>query len=157
RRVDADVDTGSPVLPSLLETSAGMRVRLLADQLDNPFFPRGGYRFAGSAYVADGALGSDRNYKRLEGDFTASRGCGAHTFTINLSGGTDLHGGMPAYENFTLGGPLRLSAYRINEFAGREMAFGRVMYYNRVLPLPEILGSGVYLGGSLEVGLVRGR
>ena len=29
---------------------------------------------------------------------------------------------MPAYESFTLGGPLRLSGYRINEFAGREFA-----------------------------------
>ena len=37
------------------------------------------------------------------------------------------------------------------------MAFGRLMYYNRVLPLPELIGSGVYVGGSLEAGRVKNR
>ena len=72
RRIDAEVDTGSPVLPSLTQTSAGVRARLFADQLDNPFFPRGGYRIAGSAYVADEGLGSDRNYKRFEAELQAA-------------------------------------------------------------------------------------
>jgi NTE family protein len=157
QRIDADVDTGSAVLPSLKETSAGVKARLFADQLDNPFFPRGGYRIAGSAYIADGSLGSDRDYKRFEGDITAAKSWGAHTFNVNFSGGTDAHSNTPAYETFTLGGPLRLSAYRINEFSGQRMLFGRVMYYNRVLPLPSILGSGVYVGGSLEAGAVHGR
>ena len=157
RHVDASVDTGSPILPTLNEDSAGMRARLFADQLDNPFFPRGGYRLAGSAYVADAGFGSDRNYKRVEGDFVAARSWGAHTLNVNLSGGTDLHSDMPAYETFTLGGPLRLSGYRINEFSGRRMAFGRLMYYNRVLPLPSILGSGAYVGASLEAGAIHSR
>ena len=64
---------------------------------------------------------------------------------------------MPAYESFTLGGPLRLSGYRVNEFSGREFAFGRLMYYNRIFPLPDLLGSGVYMGGSAEVGRIRDR
>jgi len=64
---------------------------------------------------------------------------------------------MPAYDTFTLGGPLRLSGYRINEFSGRKMAFGRLMYYNRTIPLPDILGSGIYAGASLEAGQVRTR
>ena len=59
---------------------------------------------------------------------------------------------MPAYESFTLGGPFRLSAYRVNQFAGREYAFGRLMYYNRMLPLPDILGAGLFAGAAAEVG-----
>jgi len=61
---------------------------------------------------------------------------------------------MPAYESFALGGPLRLSAYRINEFSGRKYWLGRLMYYNRTLPLPELLGSGIYVGGSAELGRI---
>ena len=38
---------------------------------------------------------------------------------------------MPAYESFVLGGPLRLSGYRVNQFAGNQYAFGRLMYYRR--------------------------
>ena len=64
---------------------------------------------------------------------------------------------MPAYEAFTLGGPLRLSGYRIDEFDGREMTFGRLMYYKRAVHLPDLLGSGVYVGGSLEAGRMSGQ
>ena len=74
-----------------------------------------------------------------------------------MSGGTALGSDMPAYESFTLGGPLRLSGYRINQFAGREFEFGRLMYYNQMFALPDLLGSGVYVGGSAEVGRMTDR
>ena len=64
---------------------------------------------------------------------------------------------MPAYDTFTLGGPLRLSGYRIDEFSGRQMAFGRLMYYKRAVALPDLLGSGVYVGASLEAGRISDR
>jgi len=157
RDVDTKVDTGIPALPSISETSAGARALLYLDQLDYAWFPRAGWRFLGSAYVADEAFGSDRNYKRLEGQFTIAETSGAHTLNLAVSGGTDLDTDLPPYETFTLGGPLRLSGYRLNEFSGREMAFARLVYYNRALPLPDILGAGVYAGASLEAGQVRGR
>jgi NTE family protein len=37
------------------------------------------------------------------------------------------------------------------------MAFGRLMYYNRTYALPEILGSGMYVGASLEAGNMTNR
>ncbi|HSE00725.1 MAG TPA: patatin-like phospholipase family protein [Burkholderiales bacterium] len=157
RRVDAKVDTGPQVLPSVKETTAGPRALLYLDRLDNAWFPREGFRATGSAYMADDAFGSDIDYKRLEGQLTAATSFGAHTLNLGVSGGTDLGTDMPAYDTFTLGGPLRLSGYRINEFSGRRTAFGRLMYYNRTISLPEILGSGVYAGASLEAGQVRTR
>jgi len=157
QRIDAKVDTGSPVLPSLRETSAGISMRLYGDKMDHAFFPRDGHRTILTAYVADRSLGSDRNYQRLEGAFNAAKSFGAHTFNLDMSAGTDLGSDMPAYEAFSLGGPLRLSAYQVGEFSGRRMAFGRLMYYNRALPLPDILGSGVYIGASLEAGQVKNR
>jgi NTE family protein len=74
-----------------------------------------------------------------------------------VSGGTDLDSDMPAYESFALGGPLRLSGYRVNQFAGNQYAFGRLMYYKQAVHLPDILGSGVYFGGSAEVGRISER
>jgi NTE family protein len=32
-----------------------------------------------------------------------------------------------------------------------------MMYYNRAVALPDILGSGVFVGGSLEAGQMQGR
>lgn len=157
RHVDAAVNTGSPVLPGVKETTAGPRMRLFADQLDHAFFARSGYRAIASAYVADESFGSDLNYKRLEGQLEGVMSWRAHTLNIAVSGGTDLGTDMPAYETFTLGGPLRLSGYRIDEFAGRHMAFGRLMYYNRTIQLPDLLGSGIYAGASLEAGQMKNR
>ena len=157
RRVNAHTETGSAILPDADETTAGLRAVLFADQLDNAWFPRSGYRLTASAYAADDSLGSDRSYQRLDGELTAVKSWGAHTVNFKLSGGTDFHSDMPAYENFTLGGPLRLSGYRIDQFAGRRFGFSRLMYYNRAISLPELLGSGVFVGASIEAGQVQGR
>ncbi len=37
------------------------------------------------------------------------------------------------------------------------MGFGRLMYYNRTYALPELLGSGMYVGASLEAGRMASR
>ena len=51
-RVDASVDTGSPVLPSVKETTAGLRAGLFVDQTDHAFFPTRGFAALGTAYAA---------------------------------------------------------------------------------------------------------
>jgi NTE family protein len=135
---------------------AGIRAQLIVDQLDHAFFARSGYYAAATAYAYDESLGSDRNYKRLEGKLNGVMSWRAHTLNITAAGGNDLDTDMPGYDTFTLGGPLRLSGYRIDEFSGRHMAFGRLMYYKRAVHLPDLLGSGVYVGASLEAGRMGG-
>jgi NTE family protein len=156
-RIYARVDTGSPLLPTTRETTAGMRVGLFVDQTDAAWFPREGYRVTAHAYAALESFGSAQGYQRLLGSVTGIKSWGAHTLSAFASGGTDFSSDMPAYESFWLGGPLLLSGYRITQFTGREFWFGRLMYYNRTLPLPEILGSGVYVGGSAELGRIADR
>ncbi len=156
-RVNARVETGSPLLPSVRETTAGLRAAIFIDQTDNAWFARSGYGLVGTVYSAMESLGSDVSYNRLEAGGRVAKSWGPHTFNLAASGGSSLGSDMPAYESFSLGGPLHLSAYRINEFAGRQFAFGRLMYYNRTLPLPDLLGSGVYVGGSAEVGRMSDR
>ncbi len=123
--VNARVDTGSTLLPSVRETSAGLRAALFIDQTDHAWFPREGYGASGSAYRATTGLGSDLTYSRVEFSGRVAESWGPHTFNLAAAGGTALDSDMPVYESFTLGGPLRLSAYRLNQFAGRQYAFGR--------------------------------
>ncbi len=156
-KVFARVDTGSPVLPSVREVTAGLRAALFVDQTDTAWFPSAGYGFNGTAYAAMTSFGSAQNYQRLEGTARGIQSWGPNVLNVAVSGGTALGSDMPAYESFTLGGPLRLSGYRVNEFSGRDYAFGRLMYYRRIFPLPDILGSGLYLGGSAEVGHIANR
>jgi NTE family protein len=155
--VNANVDTGPSVLPSISENTSGIRARLFVDQMDHAWFPNDGVAATGSAYAALTSLGSARSYQRLEGNLRWAKSWGSHIVQAGLSGGTDLGSDMPAYESFTLGGPLHLSGYRINQFAGRQFAYGRLMYYNRVFPLPDLLGSGIYAGASVEVGRISNR
>jgi NTE family protein len=157
RRVNAHVETGLSILPDVKETTAGARAVLFVDQLDNAFFPRQGFRVVGQAYAADESWGSDRTYQRLDAQMSAVKTWRAHTVNLALNGGTDFHSDMPGYESFTLGGPLRLSGYRIDQFSGSRFVFGRLMYYNRTIPLPDLLGSGLFVGGSIEAGQMQGR
>jgi NTE family protein len=156
-RVNARVETGSPILPSVRETTAGLRAGVFIDQTDAAWFPRSGWALTGSGYFAMDSLGSEVSYNRVEAAARAVHSWGPHTLNLSGSGGSSLGSDMPAYDSFSLGGPLHLSAYRLNEFAGRQFVFGRLMYYNRTLPLPDILGSGVYVGGSAEVGRISDR
>jgi NTE family protein len=157
KRVDAKVDTGSSILPGIVENSAGVKAKMFADQLDSAFYARKGYYASASVYTAEKGMGSDRNYQRGELDLKGVKSWGAHTFNVSAIGGSDLGSSMPAYEMFTLGGPLQLSGYRIGEFQGSSMRLGRIMYYNRALPLPDLLGAGLYVGASAEVGKMMGR
>ncbi len=157
REVNAATVTGSAVLPETHETSAGMRALLFVDQLDNAWFPRGGYRATASAYAAHESFGSTHEYRKFNGEAVMVTTWRAHTLNFKLAGGSDAQSSMPAYENFRLGGPLRLSAYRIDEFSGDRYAFGRLMYYNRAVPLPDVLGTGVFAGASLEAGKMQAR
>ncbi len=155
--VHARVDTGDPVLPSVRELTAGVHASVNIDALDHAWFAQHGYNFLATYYGATKDLGSALNYQRLEGRGQYVMSWGPHTINLVGIGGTDFGSNMPAYESFALGGPLRLSGFRINQFSGREYAFGRLMYYNRIYPLPEILGSGVFAGASAEVGNIRSR
>jgi len=157
QHVKANVDTGSPLLPTVSENSSGIGLRLIGDHLDHAWFPREGHRAIVTAYLADKSFGSSNDYKRVEGAFTYATSWGAHTFNGTVRAGSALNTNMPAYDSFALGGPLQLSGYRIGEFSGREMAFGRLLYYNRAIKMPDLLGSGVYLGGSLEAGRIQSR
>jgi NTE family protein len=155
--VNARIDTGSPVLPTVRQVTAGPRALFSLDQFDAAWFPRAGYGANLSYYAATKSFGSALDYQRLEGRANYVQSWGPHTINLNASGGTDFGTDMPAYESFSLGGPLRLSGFRLDQFAGRRYAFGRAVYYNQFFRLPDILGSGAYVGASAEVGRITDR
>ena len=156
RRVDAEVDTGSPALPDVKANASGVRLRLVGDRLDTAWFPRSGDRAVLAAYDALPSFGAAQRYRRVEASWTGAISFGPHTLAATLLGGTDLDSNMPAYDAFVLGGPFRLSGYRLNQFAGDRMLFGNVRYYKRIFVLPRVIGSGVYLGASAEAGRMNG-
>ena len=61
--------------------------------------------------------------------------------------GTQLDVAHEGYEPAFGARPLKRAIQRqvLDQFAGRQYAFGRLLYYNRTIRLPDLLGSGVFI------------
>jgi len=150
--VEAEVDTGSRLVPEASNTETGFRGRLLYDTRDSGAIARSGSFAKVDLFAPTEALGADQDYIRTEIEAAKALSSGAHTLVANLSGGTAFGDEMPYYDQFPLGGFLKLSGYANEQFRGNAYAFGSLVYYRQITTLTPPLGKGLYLGGSLEVG-----
>ena len=150
--VDADVDTGSSLVPEAHNTESGLRARLLHDTRDSGAIPRSGSFAKVDLFAPTEALGADEEYIRTEIQAVTALSNGPNTLVANLRGGTAFGDEMPYYDQFPLGGFLKLSGYANEQFRGNEYAFGSLVYHHQLTTLTPPLGKGLYLGGSLEVG-----
>jgi NTE family protein len=62
---------------------------------------------------------------------------------------------LPVYEVFELGGPRRLSGLYLEQLTGTRYNLATASYYYQYASLPSQLGSGMYLGLSLEAGRIN--
>lgn len=150
----ADLEIGLPNdLSALKIDEHGIALLARYDRLDDPFFPRTGFRGTLEAFTGQQSeLGSEHSVTRARGDFLqafpvsesaqlqiAGRAAWVSTFDVAIA------------DDYQLGGFLNLSGLRNNQLVGDYLAFGRVVYTQRIGSL-SILGRGVYVGGSLEAG-----
>ena len=153
--VRASVDTGPPSLePNPNKASQGaFRGRLLFDQLDNANFPRSGYGGALHVFDSRTQLGATQDYTKWSLDGQGVHSFGEHTFNLGLRfGGRIGSDPLPAYDQFNWGGFLQQSGYRTGALLGQSIAFGRLVYYNRLARFTLV--PGIYAGFSLEAGRV---
>jgi NTE family protein len=132
-----------------------LRARLRFDQLDSVKFPRSGY--AATAVFLDSRddLGAHDDYTRWEADAMVVVSSGDSTLQVALKGGGAVGSSkLPAYDQFSFGGFLRLSGYRTGQFYGESLSFGRLVYYRKLTK--AVLTEGVYAGASLEAGRIGG-
>lgn len=150
--VDAKVDTGSPLVPEARMTESGLRARLFHDTRDSGGIPRSGSFAVMDLFAPMTALGAQQDYIRAEIQAMKALSRGPNTLVTNLRGGTAFGNTMPYYDQFPLGGFLKLSGYANEQFRGNEYAFGSLVYHHLLTTLTPPLGKGLYLGGSLEIG-----
>lgn len=151
-QVDASVDTGSPLVPEAQNNETGIRGRLLYDTRDSGGLARSGGFVKADLFAPLESLGADEEYVRTEIQAAKAVSSGPNTLVGNLRGGTAFGGDMPYYDQFPLGGFLKLSGYANEQFRGNDYTFGSLVYQHRLATLTPPLGKGLYLGGSLEVG-----
>jgi NTE family protein len=152
RKLKASITTGSAAFPEVENSVTGLRMRVIGDSFDTPWFPRSGHRFALSAFYGAEGSGDSGRFNKAEASWSGAYSSGAHTFAATLLGGTGFNSEIPIGEFYSLGGPLRLSGYRTEQFAGQRMMLATARYYRQLVRLPSLLGSGLFFGGSAEVG-----
>jgi NTE family protein len=72
------------------------------------------------------------------------------------SGGTSFGATNLGLAGFSLGGPLRLSAYNRGELLGNDYFLAQPGYMHRLLKLNPVIGDAIYGAGFFEVGKVWG-
>ena len=134
-------------------SQGAIRGRLFFDQLDNVNFPRSGYGGTLDIFNSQTALGASDNYTKWTIDGNAAHSFGDHTFNLGLRlGGKIGSDPLPVYDQFNWGGFLQQSGYRTGALLGQSIAFGRLVYLNRLARFTLI--PGIYAGLSLEAGRV---
>jgi NTE family protein len=147
------LETGTPYLaPSNNRIDQGaVNATLLLDRLDNVNFPRSGWRLGANVFSSNTALGADQNYTKGTVDAMVAYSFGEHTFNLAVKAGGKLgNNGLPLYSWFQWGGFLNQSGYKTGQLYGDSLAFGRLMYYKRIMK--GTLLDGAFGGATLELG-----
>jgi NTE family protein len=156
---------GDPGLPDVHGTERKAGLRLEINGQDAPIVPSRGvaltatlqYYFDTAAAVDDGpsaAAGNDLPGRFWQSEVAASvfhRVRSEDRLFTYLGAGTSFNS-TPSLNRFSLGGPLRLSAYRVDELHGAHYVFGAAGYLIRAARLPDLIGGNFYVGAWAEVG-----
>lgn len=144
---------GPPINDATSKRFSGVRLYGIIDQFDNPRFPRSGYLTRLDYH--NGSIPDHGHQSTL--DFTAD-GANSSRSAFTLRGTVHVEGNVGQDQVLTsvhtLGGFLKLSGLNTDELVGERSALARVMAYQRVASIFPTLGTGMYVGGSLEVGKV---
>lgn len=140
-------------VPDATQNQIAFVSELDLDQLDSVAFSRSGWAAQAQFTSAGSALGGDWSFNRLSASGGWVKSAGDWTLVLSASGVTKIgNNQLPFVEAAFLGGLLNLSGAQPLQIWGNYSALGRVMVYKRLLKLPSLVGTGVYLGGSFETG-----
>jgi NTE family protein len=122
------------------------------DRLDSVAFPRSGGYSEIRMDLGRAELGASDNFDRLCWAGLKPLSFGRNTVLGTIELGTDLNSDLPAYEEFTLGGLLRLSGFEPNRFRGDSLILTSLLYYHQIGSLPPFFGQGFFVGAGAEAG-----
>lgn len=146
-------EIGSPVLGDAKGDRAGGVLLARFDQLDNVRIPRSGWAGRAEVGVYGKVLGGEDEYNKVSASALGARSFGEWT----VHGGFEAAGPfggtrVPYYDLSWLGGFTRLSGLRSGQLYGQYLGLLRGGARYRVSKLPSLVGSGVFVGATLEAG-----
>lgn len=142
---------GVSQLPEQRFKEGGARFKFLFDNLDDANFPKEGRTLQFDYYASLASLGATvGNFRKVEVNYRDHLSFGPNTFALALRYGRALDGGLPIFDQYSLGGFLQLSAYRPGELVGQAVAFSRISYSRRLGQFSNPFGRNMYAGVSGE-------
>ena len=147
--------SGSLALPSSGTTNIRAAVfDLKLDQFAGVNFPTGGWGAAANLYSQLSALDGDNPYNRWRAGAGAAFSAGRHTFEFGAAAAGKLGSNpIPLYDQFELGGFLKLSGLAPGQIRTQDYQFVRLGYRTKLADIP--LFEGMYFGASLEAARAR--
>ena len=122
---------------------------LKLDQFAGVNFPTGAGAAEGKLYSQLASLGGDNPYNRWKAAAGTAFSVGAHTLELAASAGGKLGSNpIPVYDQFELGGFLKLSGLAPGQIRTQDFQFVRLGYRTKLADIP--LFEGIYFGASLE-------
>ncbi len=152
-RIDANVDTGSSTLPDVDGPVSAASTRFVFDGQNSAIVPTRGLRLTAEGYWYFNSPGAVQAYPQvaLTSSYFKSISPKGIIFVYG-SGGTSFDNVPGPAQQFTVGGPFRLSAYGRDEFRGRNFTLVGGGYLYKLGDLPPFLGQKIYAGGWYEGG-----
>jgi NTE family protein len=150
-RLKADPRIGEVDLPETQAQIGAITGRVLIDQMDNPNFPNKGYWGRLTLFSSLKQLGADDAYNKVEGIVGAAYTYKRQTFLVSLDAGSYIGPNLPFYDDFSLGGFLKLSGLSLNQLHGQQITLAKIITYHK---MAKSFFGDFYLGGSLETGNV---
>jgi NTE family protein len=123
--------------------------RFWLDRLNSANFPTAGSEVYLEYRTHRPGLGDDQYFDQFILDASTVFSWGRYTVRPGLSYRRTVSGTAPFYALARGGGLFNLSGYETNQFAGENLALGRIITYRR---MGDIRLAPVYFGGSVEYG-----
>jgi NTE family protein len=152
RKIEGNVETGAPTLPTGKMTLQGWQLLADFDQFDRTFFPTRGWSVTG-AYFRE----NDRDYSRLALDLRAAQTWRDYVVNGRLYYLGAPHGTLPLADAGFLGGFLNLSGFVRNQIIAGDIRFASVRGEKVIGRMPLGLAGDLRVGVSLETGRARHR
>ena len=152
-RADAEVDIGSALLPDVKGTVSAASTRYVFDSQNSAIVPTRGVRMTAETFWYFKSPGAPKGFPQSEATASIFKSVGERGLVFGFGGaGTTFNRDPGPIRQFTLGGPLRLSAFGRDEFRGNKYVLAGGGYLHQLGYLPPFLGRKIYAGGWYEGG-----
>jgi len=146
----AQLETGSPLLPQIEATDAGLAVSAVHDTRDTSFRATQGGAAAFEYFKSDDKLGAQRNWQRAEMGLGVAVPFRDDVLWLAAAGGSNLGSNLPPDRLFGLGGPVSLPGYQLYELRAAAYWTFSGSYLWQIKDIFSLRGQTLYAGLRLQ-------